>query len=165
MQSSAAFSPMERVDVTCSDDIQSDYLRGLYEYWREKADTRCCPSRQDLSPEEMVPWLGSISLLDVIDDGADMVYRLAGVDVVHACGMEYRDRRLSEVDWGGRRDRIVEEYRHVARTGRPLLVRSQLVSRDTLFQTRMVPKLMLPLSDDGGRSDKLLTCFDLNADR
>ena len=43
--------------------------------------------------------------------------------------MEYRDRRLSEVDWGSRRDQIIEEYRHVARTCRPLLVRSLLISR------------------------------------
>ncbi len=112
----------------------------------------------------MVPWLGSVSLLDVIDDGADMIYRLAGVDVVEACGMEYRDRRLSEVDWGDRGERIMEEYRHVARTGLPLLVRSPLVSRHAHYETRMVPKLMLPLSGDAQACDKLLTCFDLSPD-
>ena len=110
----------------------------------------------------MLPWLGAISLMDVIDDGDDMVYRLVGVDIVNVCGMEYRNMRVSEVDWGDRRNQILEEYRFVARTCRPLLVYSALVSRDRLFNNRIVPKLMLPLSDDGQKVSKLLTCFELD---
>jgi len=110
----------------------------------------------------MVQWLGSISLLDVIDDGEDMVYRLVGVDVVNMCGMEYRNKKVSEIDWGDRRDQILEEYRYVARTCRPLLVRSALISQDRLYNDRVVPKLMLPLSDGGDKAAKLMTCFELS---
>jgi len=155
-------SPLEWVEITSSDQIGSEFLRGLYEYWEEKAAGRRCPARSDLSPEDMLRWLGSISLLDVIDDGDDMVYRLVGVDVVNVCGMEYRNKRVSEIDWGDRRDQIIEEYRYVARTRRPLLVHSALVSRDRLYHNRMVPKLMLPLGDEAGKADKLMTCFELN---
>ena len=159
-----AFAPENRIDVTCSDDIPSAFLRGLYDFWQDKAGKRLCPSRCDLGPDEMKTWLGSISLLDVVDGGEDMIYRLAGIDVVDACGMEYRGLRLSEVDWGDRGRQIQEEYRQVARTARPLLVHSMLVSRNALFQARMVPKLTLPLSDDGATVSKLMTCFDFDPD-
>jgi len=155
-------SPFEWVEISSSDDIQSSFLRGLYEYWNDKAGDRCCPSRGDLSPEDMMPWLGSISLLEVVDGGADMIYRLAGVDVVNACGMEYRDQRLSDIDWGDSREQILSEYRFVAQNCRPLLVRSMLVSRDRLYHGRMVPKLMLPLCNGSETAEKLMTCFELN---
>jgi len=109
-----------------------------------------------------MPWLGSISLLEVVDGGADMIYRLAGVDVVNACGMEYRDQRLSDIDWGDSREQILSEYRFVAQNCRPLLVRSMLVSRDRLYHGRMVPKLMLPLCNGSETAEKLMTCFELN---
>lgn len=162
---SDAFAPEDSLEVSSADDIASPFLRALYVFWKEKAASRPFPARRDLSPDEMVVWLGSISLLDVVDGGRDMIYRLAGVDVVHACGMEYRGRRLSQIDWGGRRDKILQEYQGVVRTGRPLLVHSMLVSKNELFQDRMVSKLTLPLSDDGETVSKLMTCFDLNPDR
>jgi len=149
--------------VTAATDIASPFLRALYSYWHRKAEGRKLPDRADILPEEMGIWLGFLSLLDVVDDGQDCEYRLAGVRVVEACGREFAGCRLSDIDWCGRDGQIVAEYLDVARSGLPSLSTTPFVSNNDKYLLRPVAKLTLPLSSNGAQSAKILTCFDLNA--
>ena len=149
--------------VTSASAITSPFLRELYAYWQRKAGSRQLPERSDIRPEEMGRWLGYLSLLDVVDDGQDCEYRLAGVRIVDACAREFVGRRISEIDWSGREGVIIAEYLDAARTASPSFGTSAFISNNDKYLLRPIPKLTLPLSADGSQVTKLLTCFDLNA--
>lgn len=69
-----------------SDEIASDRLRSMYDYWRMKAAQRLGPRRREIKPEEIKTLLPWIWLADVVDGGADYRFRLGGEEIVRFMG-------------------------------------------------------------------------------
>jgi hypothetical protein len=53
----------------------------LKNYWNQKRGARSMPSRADIKPAEMKPYLGWIVLVDVLPDFSDFRYRTIGTRV------------------------------------------------------------------------------------
>lgn len=124
-------------------------------YWQGKrrADGRL-PARADLDPLEMKPWLGHLSILEVVDGGRDFVFRLYGTDLAEAVGFDMTGK--SAADYPGARSQVlVRTYRAAMAARRPLL--SAFVVR---FAGRIVmpawERVVAPLASDGNTVDKLI---------
>jgi hypothetical protein len=132
--------------------------RELFDYWLKSADGRRMPARSDLDPLKVPRLLPFIGLIDLRGGLAEASFRLAGTRLHDIYGQEITGKRAYEVFsgdaapyWHRVHDRLVER-------GIPLhgVVRGPAQGRDhiVLFWLR------LPLSEDGGRVDRIL-CYDV----
>jgi hypothetical protein len=128
-------------------------------YWRERAGDRPAPRRADIDPLPSLPDLASDMLLWDVHDGERYVCRLAGTHVCGVGGRELRGLPLEEMPW---EDSIVapREFARVVTTLVPHFVERPVA--DGLKGFRRYRRLLLPLSEDGRRANKLwsLVTFD-----
>jgi hypothetical protein len=147
-------------------DLRDSRLRSLYEYWERKRGSRPMPSRADLDPLEMGPWLGNLLMIDVGEDGS-YVYRLYGTKFVESFGVDMTGRPLDELP-AEQRERVRADYETVRASrqprGRlytaafevPQLGRSAVPPGGRDQQVVTWERLVLPLSDGGERVAILL---------
>src|SRR5579859_1220842 len=72
-------------------------VRRFYEYWLSIAPPGRLPGRQHVRPEDIVPLLSRLWMVDVFRDPLRFRYRLVGTNVVNAIGCELTGRWLEEV--------------------------------------------------------------------
>jgi len=132
--------------------------RELFDYWEESAGRRKMPARSDLDPlkvPRLLPHLGLIDLREGINQGR---FRLAGTRLRDIYGQEITGKRVDEVFSGDCAVYWNRIHLSVAEQGLPAhgVVRGPAEGRDhvVLFWLR------LPLSEDGGRVDRIL-CHDV----
>ncbi len=137
-------------DVVSEDEARLDALQGHYEARR---GTRAIPSWRDFDVVDLAPWLGNLSLIEVVDDGVEFQYRVMGTNIVNEIGFDMTGKRLSaiETDW---RDGFMEELRGVVQ--RREAYRLTRTDRDRHRKHVVLRQLFLPLSSDGVAVDRLL---------
>lgn len=79
------------------DQLKSAPLRRAYQYWNQLRGTRAFPAREDMNARDMAGLLPYISLVKVIDGGADFEHRIVGDVVVRAFDVALQRRRFSEI--------------------------------------------------------------------
>ena len=134
--------------------------RELFDYWLRSAGPRRMPARSDLDPLKVPRLLPHIGLIDVRDGVDAASFRLAGTRLHEIYGQEITGKRAAEVFSGEQADYWHRIHASLVAKGTPLsgIVRAPAKGRDhiVLFWLR------LPLSDDGGRVDRIL-CYDAAA--
>ena len=118
------------------------------------------PARSDLDPLKVPRLLPYIGLIDVRDGVDEASFRLAGTRLHDIYGQEITGKRAGEIFSGEQADYWHRIHVSLVAKGAPLsgVVRGPAKGRDhiVLFWLR------LPLSDDGGRVDRIL-CYDVAA--
>jgi hypothetical protein len=130
----------------------------LFDYWLQSAGVRPMPARADFDPlkvPELLPNLGLIDLRQGLDRG---LFRLAGTRLRDVYGREITGRRLSDVFSGACEAYWRGVHTRVATEAMPAhgVVRGPAEGREHV----VLYWLRLPLSDDGGRVDRIL-CLDV----
>jgi hypothetical protein len=132
--------------------------RELFDYWLRSADGRRMPARSDLDPLKVPRLLPHIGLIDVREGMEEAAFRLAGTRLHDIYGQEITGKRADQVFSGDAAPYWRRVHDRVVEMGVPLhgVVRGPAQGRDhvVLFWLR------LPLSEDGGRVDRLL-CYDM----
>ena len=70
-------------------------LAGCYTAWRALCGDRFAPTRKEIDPAQFKPTLGSIFVVEVVDDGADFRFALGGERIVEMMGQRLRGELLS----------------------------------------------------------------------
>jgi hypothetical protein len=131
-------------------------VRQFYEYWVGIAPPGRLPGRQHIVPENIVPVLSRLWILDVFRDPLRFRYRLVGTDITRSLQRELTGSWLEEaqpesVDNPNLRDR----YRFILETGQPTWRRGRtLWDRDPSH--KMVENCLAPLATDGVTVDKII---------
>lgn len=131
-----------------------DRLRELQDYWLGCCRGRRMPSRADIDPcavPSLLPWL---VLADIGATSSDIRFRLVGTEVVHRFGQEFTGRYLADLDLGDSAAALAACFVRTARTGKPQGCRCECWTGD--FRLLRFNCLLLPLSTDGCRVDKIL---------
>ncbi len=140
------------------DTLRSPELHNALRYWRAKCQGRIMPSRRDIEPSEMVPWLSRTLLADVIYDAravpSDFRFRLVGTDVVDRYGRDFTGHALSSLDLDGKSYEIMGEYRLTVDSGEPQYFIDEFVQHSG--RPMHYERLLMPLSDDGRQVNMLL---------
>ncbi|MEQ8440775.1 MAG: PAS domain-containing protein [Alphaproteobacteria bacterium] len=69
----------------------------LYDYWHaRKATNEIAMRSSDVDPSDLVPALGYIMLLDILEDGRDFRYRLFGSKIAEIANFDSTGLRISE---------------------------------------------------------------------
>ena len=134
--------------------IREPVLAGLYEYWCRKRRGDLLPSRASIAPEEMVSALPHLMLIDVLESGRVLRYRLVGTTI--AAGIDPTGKTLQNVlPAGAYRDHVLELYDAVLARGEALYCRHRYPGTDGTG-SREVARLFLPLAADGRNIDMLM---------
>jgi hypothetical protein len=140
-------------------------VRKFYEYWLSVAPPGRLPGRQHIAPEDIVPVLSRLWMLDVFRDPLRLRYRLVGTDITRSVQRELTGMWLDEAqpevfNHPNLRDR----YRFIFATSRPTWRRGPtLWHRDPTH--RIVENCLAPLATDGVTIDKIIAVsvqFDTN---
>ena len=143
-------------------EIEHPALSGLFAYWLTKCRDGALPSRRDIDPLEMKAWLGRISLLEIVDHGADFRFRLHGSTLVQGVGIDMTGRMLSEARPVELRDVAMAQYREVYHRRAPLLVvGSWVLPRPHAVSDRLI----LPLSETADEVTMLLSAVFPNPEK
>jgi hypothetical protein len=129
----------------------SPFLHKLLQFWSKTAGADEVPSRDRLDAFTLRPWLGHISIYEMVDGGHDFRIRLEGTSIVAITGEDWTGRRATEVDakYGCH---IADFMREIAHTHRPMVHTMRVFQNEVEFITR----LLLPVrSRRGGPVDQI----------
>lgn len=138
------------------DRIRSKSLRNLLNYWDSKVrQLERLPSRADLQPDEMVPFLPFVALINVQAGQPRFQFRLVGTGIVGAMGRETTNRNVDEALFGANAPNVETFFGMPLDNRGPAYATGQYTvapsGRTLAFET-----LLLPLSSDGTAIDMLL---------
>lgn len=144
------------VAPVASDRIRSKSLRNLLSYWNAKVDyLQRLPARADLQPDEMVPFLPFVALINVQNTVPRFQFRLIGTGIVSAMGRETTNRSVDEALFGANTPNVENFFSIPLSSRGPAYATGQYTvapnGRTLAFET-----LLLPLSSDGASIDMLL---------
>jgi hypothetical protein len=141
---------IETPDVT-PELLEATGMRRLFDVWRDAAlgVGRSMPSRSDIDILQLTTYIGELSLLEVVDNGADFRYRVLSGGAAKLLGRDYTGMLLSETAVHRDKDRVerlMHRYRRVVSIKVPWYARTPAVPEMPVLYTE---RLVLPLSDDG----------------
>ena len=130
-------------------------VRQFYEYWLQIAPPGRLPGRQHVAPEDIVPLLTHLWMLDVCRDPLRFRYRLVGTGITRSLQRELTGLWLDEAQPETARNPVLRDrYRFIAETGRPTWRRGRtLWNRDPAH--RLIENCLVPLASDGKTVDKI----------
>lgn len=130
----------------------NERIKALLDLWEAKRAGRAFPARTDFSMDDLLPWLGHLVLLDVLDGGDDFRFVVYGTALVEIFGFDLTGQRVSEsAPQIG--PRSLEEYQRVYAARAPdHVARRSPANKEYVTIT----KIALPLSADGVAIDKVL---------
>lgn len=102
-------------------EIRDKRLRMALALWEDKRQARNYPSRAEMTPRNMAPFLRYITLWRRTDDGTDYEYRIMGDAYTAAYGRTMTGRRVSDLDTlrPGNGARVKAVLDHVVRNAKP----------------------------------------------
>jgi len=120
-----------------------EHLQALEAYWCLKRRGRLLPDRSGFGPLELRPWLGWLTVMDMVDDGADFVYRVFGTSQAAQIGMDLTGRRASTCP--AVTPSFLTNLREAAATARPIF-RTRVVEISARRYAYRWQRLILPLT-------------------
>lgn len=145
----------EIADLPSSADPQA---RTLLDKWGSLCADGLPPSREQIGPFELRPWLGHISIYEAIDGGADFRIRLEGTRISQMTGEDWTGRYASEVD-AAFNAQLVSHMQEALRTGRPSLHAIGIYQR----KFRSAVRMLLPVrSRADGPADQIFLVIYLD---
>ncbi|HVI90864.1 MAG TPA: PAS domain-containing protein [Dongiaceae bacterium] len=136
---------------------QSQAVRAGLDYWQSKRRDAGLPSRALLDPLEMRAFLAKILIIDVEADDS-FVFRLFGTEISDGNRRDLTGHRADEASLGASAPQFIDAYRRCVRARGPIFFIGHMWWQDrghVAFE-----QVMLPLSSDGIRVDKLLCVVD-----
>lgn len=131
-------------------------VRRFYDYWLGIAPPGRLPGRQHLVPEDIVPLLSRLWMLDVHRDPLRFRYRLVGTDITRSVQRELTGLWLDEAQpQSFANPNLRNRYRFILQTGQPTWRRGPtLWDRDP--HHKIVENCIAPLATDGVTIDKVI---------
>ena len=127
-------------------------LISLLDYWVTLKGKRPFPSHKEILPENLVPWLGRINLMDVLDP-IDFRYRVYGSKLSNDTHYDLTGKCLSELS-EIQRVVVYDAYCEVVKKGRPLF--SMAIPKEPMREFYAYSRLMLPIGDHPEKVDMLM---------
>ncbi len=137
-------------------------MHDLHKYWAAKRGERRAPGRCDIDPIEIRAHLGTLFMLDVLDEGLDYRYRLIGTRIVEISGRDATGSRFSDLyaSQPEALDKILRTFAPAISEISPVFATGQMLWRPER-DFRRFEGGYFPLSTDGTAVDVLLCkmCF------
>jgi hypothetical protein len=147
-----------KYDFIRLEDLENPIVRRGADYWLSLCGARCFPTRGDVNLREISSILSHMTLIKVIEGGADFELRVVGDAIASALRVPMHNRRLSEI--GSEAPMFAERnskfYRSVVESGRPLALHSHFGLDSPELKFTNVEAVILPLGSRDDVVDHLL---------
>ena len=140
--------------------LVGDKVRAIYAIWEALKGPRLAPERKEITLAQvraLSPWMW---IIDIIDDGADFRFRLAGDRIVQFLGGRDSGAAFSELPPNPFYERMRHTLQHSLENKSAVAVgpvRSNYPGKEH-WETEIV---VLPLSDDGAKITALFGAMEL----
>lgn len=131
----------------------------LVQYWSSKADAAGIVHRSDINPVDLKKVIGGLFIVEPVDDGADLLYRLVGFQNESRLGMRCMGRRFSECYAPGMAADQIAFHLQVAASGKPAFLSGRLLGLDLEYVN--FEASYLPVRTDGGGWQMMGGMYDL----
>jgi hypothetical protein len=139
------------------DLIKPKPLKFALDYWNRAVARFGAPKVRLVDPVELVPALGYILLVDVVDDGADFSYRLFGSIVASVSDLDMTGKRLTEHPASPYiRDFGLAMYRAALERREPIWTQ---YGPSVSIRTSSWERVAMPLVDDNGTICRFLVAI------
>ncbi|WP_416899640.1 MAG: PAS domain-containing protein [Minwuia sp.] len=132
----------------------------LLDYWNGLRGDREMPSRKEIDPVDLRRLLPHIMITEIEPDTGRFLFRLVGTRVTVMYGNDNTGKYLDEVYFGRHREAITRSYVTAYETRAPHHCWMKFTNREGLEFD--MERLILPLSSDGQRVDKLISLLDIH---
>jgi hypothetical protein len=166
MQESEWTPPPDMARRLAREEVSRRNLRRLVEHWDAVRGGRQMPARRDVHPEDLAFMLGQVMLIDVHEVERPKAalafrFRLVGTLIEEAGHPGLQGRWVHELS--------PDVYRRLVHFGYALAVNERApnfyrVALDHAGQKLRYERVVLPLSQDGGRIDTLLVGTEWDAE-
>lgn len=146
-------------EVTEVDTPLHSKNRRLVDYWTSNLDADGIVHRRDIDPAQLKSVLGGLFIVELIDDGKDLLYRLVGSENERRLGMRCMGRRFTECYSLQMAAEQIAFHASVFKSGRPAFLRGRLLGLDLEYV--QFEACYLPLRSDNGRFQMLGGMYDL----
>ncbi|HEY4342869.1 MAG TPA: PAS domain-containing protein [Parvibaculum sp.] len=133
--------------------------RSLLVYWSGKAGADGFVHRRDIDPVDLKKVLGGLFIVEPIDNGADLLYRLVGSQNERRLGMRCMGRRFTECYASGMAAEQIAFHNRIFAGGEPAFLRGRLLGLDLEYVN--FEASYLPLRTDGGGWQMMGGMYDL----
>jgi hypothetical protein len=133
--------------------------RFILAYWRERMNADALVCRRDVDPVDLKGVLGGIFIVEPIDDGRDLLYRLVGSRNERRLGMRCTGRRFTECYAPRMAAEQIAFHTRVFADGRPAFLRGRLLGVD--LEHAHFEACYLPIWTDAGTPQMLGGLYDL----
>jgi hypothetical protein len=133
--------------------FKTQALQRIAAYWLSKVQGDRLPSRSDIHPEDIVPDLPYLYLVDIEHDPLAFRFRLVGTAICLWAGRDYTGVAVNEPDYGAQWQSIFDDYRGVMETKMP--TRSERGAPWTSKEYHQYERFLAPLASDGSKVDMI----------
>ena len=135
------------MSVFIRDQIESEILLELYDFWEKKRGTSKVMAVSDIDPSRIRNCLPYMIILDVVGDPRRFQYRFVGTAIDGTNG-QFRTRKyLDEIDMGDLSEKVLAMMHEVVARHEPLFFLGEYVGRDT--RILRFEQVAMPLTVDG----------------
>jgi hypothetical protein len=128
--------------------LTSGKLADIYAIWKELAGDRFAPKREEITPARLRTLLPWTWIVDVIGDGEDFRFRIAGDRIIEYLGGRQAGKLLSQFRGPAFFELMHEIFSYSVKYQRPI-ANGPLRSSHPKSAHLEAEVLVLPLSDDG----------------
>jgi len=129
-------------------------ITSLLRLWQDKRAGRRLPARSDFPVEDLRPWLGQVSLVDVSEAPRRFRWRLIGSRIAERLGRDVTGRWFDEIYEGTMLDGYARAYSRAVDRREPVFHSGDLEFVGKEFQH--FSSVHLPLSEDGETVNMLM---------
>lgn len=151
--------PVVKLDPA-ENDLDCPILATAYGHWRSSRAGQALPTVDHIDPEQLRPALGWFALVDVIDGGADFVYRLFGSEIAWRFDLDLTGQSVSAMP-SPLGAFVTAAYRACTAAKSPLLI----ICRFGSPGVGTVGALLLPWTDGTGTVTRLMAVTSLRDPR
>jgi len=131
----------------------------LLEYWQSKADSAGDVHRHDISPADLKRVLGGLFIVEPVDSGADILYRLVGSENERRLGLRCMRRRFSECYSPHMATEQIAFHNEILKSGKPAYLRGRLLGLD--LEYAIFEASYFPLHGENGSMQLMGGMYDL----
>jgi hypothetical protein len=144
-------------DLSFDDPRLHEFVR----YWESKRRDGRLPSRADIDPIELKPFLGNIFMLDVVGDQKRFRYRLVGTKIVARVGRDSTGKFQEEAYSPEQAAENNALYRLICETKKPVRNFGVINWVNRKFLRYEIANM--PLADDGETVNIILGCMSIGS--
>jgi len=140
------------------DLVSSNLVKRFYEFWRSRCRGGALPSKANMDPLDMAPFLANIVLTEVLHDPLDFRYRVIGEEVISRTG-NMTGKRVREMALSNISGSAYQNYCTVATSREPQFLEGEAITASKPGRPYLMSRVHCPLSSDGKTVDFIISCI------